>query len=426
MTDIKAHIKQIHANLGLINHLTNNKKNHILSAFVQNLENNVDKVLEASQKDILQAQEASLAPNLIDRLTLNKQRVNGLIESVKQIISLQDPINIELKSWHNPVNNLTIKRVSTPIGLIGMIFEARPNVAVDALCLCLKSSNACVLKCGTESLNSVRILTNLFKQSLPRELSDFYYLIDSDQADQTVESMKKKLRQHTSQMLEMHECIDLIIPRGSKKLVEFIQNHSKIPVLKHLDGNCHTYIHKDADINKAIDVLINAKMRRTSICSATETLLIDESISHIYLPTIFQKLHDLECKILGCETSCTISNFASPATEEDYYTEFLDATISVKVVKDYKDAVEHINKYSSSHTDAILTEDTDIANYFLNSVNSSVVMHNTSTQFCDGFEFGFGAEIGISTNKIHARGPVGLEGLTTYKYIVSSDYAKRK
>lgn len=380
------------------------QRNEALRAAAESLRRHSADILVANARDVASS-KASAA--FIDRLTLTPARIEAMAKGLELIALLPDPVGRVLSEWTRP-NGLVIRRVATPLGVIGMIYESRPNVGADAAGLCIKSGNAVILRGGSESLNSARCIQGCIQEGLehaglPRDCVQI--VPDADRA-------------HVASMLGAAGEIDMIIPRGGKSLVERVQREARVPVLAHADGLCHTYIHKDADFSMAREILANAKMRRTGVCGATETLLIDREIAADLLPLLVQDLHALGCAILGDETARKIVHDLEPASSDDFATEWLDARLSVAVVEDVDSALAHIARYGSGHTEAIITADAEIAEHFLNGTDSAVVMWNASTQFCDGGEFGFGAEIGIATGKIHARGPVGLEQLTTFRYEV--------
>jgi glutamate-5-semialdehyde dehydrogenase len=326
------------------------------------------------------------------------------------IAKLDDPVGKELARWDRP-NGLDIARVSVPLGVIGIIYESRPNVTADAGALCLKAGNASILRGGTESFHSSNAILDCLQEGLR----------DAGLPEYSVQLVPTSDREAVGIMLTMSEYIDIIVPRGGRGLIERVIAESKIPTIQHLDGNCHTYIHHDADATKAIDVITNAKMRRTGICGATESVVIDESIADSLLPKLVDSLAAKNCEVRGCNLAQEIDSRIKPAVDEDWDTEYLDAIISVKIVGEEHEAIDWVNDHSSHHTDAIITENTEAAEKYLREVDSAIVMHNTSTQFADGGEFGMGAEIGISTGRLHARGPVGVEQLTTFKYVVRGD-----
>ncbi len=358
-------------------------------------------ILTANKKDV----EAASAN--IDRLTLNEARIKSMATSVADIRGLDDPCYIVLEEWARP-NHLVMQKISVPIGVLGIIYEARPNVTIDAAALCLKSRNAVILRAGSDSKHSSTALFNLVREALNKNgLPEGCVCMVTDQD-----------RALVGHMLNAVGLIDVIIPRGGKNLTSLAMTESKVPVFAHLDGNCHIYVHPTAKADLALSVIKNAKLRRTGICGATESLLFDEKIKQVTAKNILSMLLDEDVEVVGDKNAQSIDKRVEPATEQDWSTEYLDKKISVKYVDGVEEAVKHINKYGSHHTESILTEDKASADYFLKNVDSAIVMHNTSTQFADGGEFGFGAEIGIGTGKLHARGPVGLRQLTTFKYIV--------
>ena len=330
-----------------------------------------------------------------------------MVTGLEQISKIKDPLGIELSRWTQP-NGLDISRVSVPLGVIGIIYESRPNVTVDAGSLCIKSGNTVILRGGSDSINTSRILTKCLREGLS----------SVNLPENAIQMIDDINRDAVTAMLKSIGQIDVIIPRGGKSLVDKVQKEAKVPVFAHLEGICHLYIDKDADIDKAIKIIINSKMRRTGICGATETLLIDRFISKEVIPFFVNKLREAGCSLKGDQETITIDNSVDLASEEDWKTEYLDAILSIKVVDGLNEAISHIEEYSSNHTESIVTENKSTAEKFLSNVDSAIVMHNASTQFADGGEFGMGAEIGISTGRIHARGPVGAAQLTSFKYIV--------
>lgn len=364
-------------------------------------------ILEANAKDVAAAIAKKLDAAMIDRLMLDPKRIESMATGLETIVTVPDPVNRLLDEWERP-NGLVLQRVSVPLGVIGIIYESRPNVTADAAALCIKSGNAAILRGGSESLHSSQAILKCIQEGLkaahlPLECVQMVPVTD---------------REAVGIMLGMSGLIDVIVPRGGLSLTKRVAEDSRIPTILHLDGNCHTYIHKDADEQMAIDVLMNAKLRRLGICGATESLLIDEAIAPHLLPKIADEFVKHGCVMRGDEAAQKISAHIHPATEDDWGTEYLAAIISIKVVRDVNEAIAHINRYGSHHTDAIVTSNKNAARQFLRGVDSAIVMHNTSTQFADGGEFGFGGEIGISTGRLHARGPVGAEQLTTYKYVI--------
>lgn len=395
--------------------LSSENKDQVLNEVVRLLKKNTPKIIKANQKDVKAAKESNLDAAKIDRLILDEKRINLVINAVKDIIKLPDPVgkvtyDVERES------GIRVRRVATPIGVLLAIYESRPNVTSDIAALSLKSGNAVILRCGSDSINSSKILADIYREALEK------FNIDKN----SIILVPNTEREYVAELLKMEDYIDVVIPRGGKSLIKAVIENSKIPVFRHLDGNCHTYIHEKADFDKARKILFNAKLRRVGICGATEKVLIDKKIAKKILPLIVDDLTNGGCEIRGDEFAVEIDPRIKEATKKDFYTEYLDKIIAVKVVKDLDDAIKHIAIHSSSHTESIITEDEKAADKFLKKVGSSIVMHNASTQFADGGEFGLGAEVGIATGKLHARGPVGLEQLTTYKYMVTAKGAIRK
>jgi len=347
--------------------------------------------------------------NLVDRLILNNQRIEGIRQSINEIAKFKNPVGKVLEQWQRP-NKLKIKKVSTPIGVIGVIYESRPNVTADVAALCLKSGNCSILRGGSEAFNSNKLLANLFRDVLKRNNIN----------KNCVQFIKNKNRKIVDNMLsKMSAYIDVIVPRGGKGLVAKVQKFSNVHVIGHLEGLCHIYLDKSANINMAKKIIINAKMRRTSICGAVETLLIDKKAVNSHAKKIIQSLINSGCEVrVDNKINQLFKGKLKSAKELDWRTEYLDSIISIKTVKNIKEGIDHILKYGTMHTDSIITNNKKNAQLFLNGVNSSIAMHNVSTQFADGGEFGFGGEIGISTNKLPPRGPVGINQLTSYKYLV--------
>ncbi|MCB1529774.1 MAG: glutamate-5-semialdehyde dehydrogenase [Rhodospirillales bacterium] len=381
--------------------------NGALRTLAEKLRDNHNTILEANQKDVDAARAKELSSALIDRLTLTPERIEAIAQGVESIAQLDDPVGTILEETVRP-NGLRIQKVSVPIGVLGMIYESRPNVTVDAAALCLKSHNAVILRGGSESLNSSKALHTLIQEALKAH----------DIPEGAVCLVPDCDRAHVGDMLRAHDFIDVMIPRGGRGLTSRVMNEATMPVFAHLDGNCHVYVHESANPALAKEVILNAKLRRTGICGAAESLLLDEKLSCETAAGILAVLLDAGCAVAGDAESCGLDKRITPASEEDWATEYLDARISCKFVKDVREAAVHINRYGSHHTDSILAEDKAAADYFLKNVDSAIVMHNTSTQFADGGEFGMGAEIGIGTGKLHARGPVGVKQLTTFKYLV--------
>jgi len=390
-------------------------KNNILSEVKNLIILNKAKILEANFIDLENAKKNQLEASKIDRLMLDENKILSMVKSIDDIIKLDDPIGKIIYEVNRP-NGLNIKRISTPIGVLLTIYEARPNVTTDVGALSIKSGNVVILRSGSEAINSSKILASFFQQALRKFNVDEY----------AVSFCKNPNRDFVNGLLKMDKFIDVVIPRGGKSLIMAVSKQSKIPIFKHLDGNCHTYINEKADFDKARAILLNAKMRRVGICGATESLLIDKKIAQKIIPILMDDLDKVGCEVRGMNDARRIDSRIKKASTQDFYTEYLDKILSLKIVKNIDEAIAHIAKFGSSHTESIITEDSEIAQKFLNEVNSAIVMHNASTQFADGGEFGMGAEVGIATGKIHARGPVGLEQLTIYKYQIVADCAIRK
>ena len=392
--------------------VTTEVKNKVLNDYAKLIKNEKKFIINQNSKDINYARKKGLKENLIKRLHLNENKLDGIINSILKIAKLRDPIDNTLDKWKRP-NGLNIKRVSIPIGVIGVIYESRPNVTSDVASLCFKSGNVVILKGGSEAINSNKALAKLFRKALKKNKvnENFIQFIDSKQR-RLVDIMLSKMKKY----------IDVIIPRGGKNLVKKVLELSKVPIIGHLEGLCHTYIDKDAELKMAKEVVYNAKLRNTSICGATETILIHKNIVKKFSNPILQALENNGCKIIGDKIlKSYYKGQVYPAKEKDWSTEYLASIVSVKVVKNSEEAIKHINKYGTMHTDSIITKNKKTAKYFLKNVKSSIAMHNTSTQFADGGEFGFGGEVGISTNTLPPRGPVGLNQLISYKYEITSN-----
>ena len=387
-------------------------KSNIIKYAAKQIKKDVTKIENANRKDLKIAKSKGLDDAMIDRLLLDKSRINAISKSLNEISKWPDPVGKIINKWKRP-NGLEIQKISVPIGVLLVIYESRPNVTTDASALCLKSGNSVILKCGSESLNSSKALLACIHAGLKK-----YKLPTS-----CVQLLASSNRKSVSSLLKMDDYIDVVIPRGGKSLIKAISKISKIPVLKHLDGICHTYVDDTSNLSMARKVVLNAKMRRTGICGATETLLLKDDIHVNDAVCIIHDLIDAGCEVRGDEYIAKYVldpyyNKIKKANSKDWQTEYLAPIISIKAVKNVKEAIQHINQYGSNHTDAIITSNKKNAELFLKEVDSSIVMHNTSTQFADGGEFGMGAEIGISTGKLHARGPVGADQLTTFKYVV--------
>ena len=391
------------------NMIDNKTKNKVLDKFVFLIEKEKKLITKENNKDINLAIKRKLKENLIDRLLLNSVKLKGIQSAIRNISKLKDPIDVTLHKWRRP-NGLIIKKISIPIGVIGIIYESRPNVTSDASSLCFKSGNAVILRGGSEAFNTNKILANLFRTALKENKVDPNY----------VQFINKRDRKIVDFMLsKMGKYIDVIIPRGGKTLVKKVQEFSSVPIIGHLEGICHTYIDKDADLNMATKVVHNAKLRNTSICGATETVLMHKKIVKKFCNPILNNLEKNNCKIYADKTIRRhYKGKSNLAKEKDWSTEYLSAKFSVKSVSNLDQAISHVNKYGTMHTDCIITKNKKNAGIFLKKINSSIAIHNASTQFADGGEFGFGGEVGISTNKLPPRGPVGLNQLISYKYEV--------
>ena len=397
--------------------LNKKTKNKDLLNFVKLLKENKKNLIKENLKDIRFSRSKGLKVNLIKRLELNENKIDQMIRSVEEIIKFDDPVDKVLNKWKRP-NGLKIKKVSIPIGVIGVIYESRPNVTSDVSSLCFKSGNSVILRGGSEAINSNKLLVNYFRKALTNNNLDPNY----------VQFINKQDRRYVDYMLsKMSKFIDVIIPRGGKYLVKRVKELSKVPIIGHLEGVCHTYVDKDADLNMAVKIIYNAKLRNTSICGATETILLHKNILKKFCTPILNELKKGDCKIYGDkEIKKIYKGEIYQASKKNWGKEYLAACISVKTVKNSDEAINHVNKYGTMHTDAIITKNKKTALKFLKSVKSSIAIHNSSTQFADGGEFGFGGEVGISTNSLPPRGPVGLNQLVSYKYEVMGTGQIRK
>jgi glutamate-5-semialdehyde dehydrogenase len=387
---------------------TTEQKNKALIAAASAIRNALPEILAANEKDLAFAREKGVRESLMDRLKLDAGRVEAIAQGIEDVAALPDPIGAVMAEWERP-NGLKIARVRVPLGVIGIIYESRPNVTADAGSLCLKSGNAAILRGGSESFHSSNALVACLHKGLK----------EAGLPEAAVQLIPTRDRAAVGALLTMTKYVDIIVPRGGKSLIERVQRESRIPVIAHLDGINHVYVDRAADPAMAVDIVLNSKMRRTSVCGAAETLLVDAKVAEAQLPAIAKALTDAGCLLKGDEAARRIVPSMQQATEEDWSTEYLDAVLSVRVVDGLDAAIEHINRYGSHHTDSIVTGDAAAAARFASHVDSAIVLHNASTQFADGGEFGMGAEIGISTGKMHARGPVGAEQLTSFKYVVT-------
>jgi glutamate-5-semialdehyde dehydrogenase len=367
-------------------------------------------ILAANAEDMASAEQMATSAALLDRLLLDERRVEAMAEGLEAMAGLPDPVGTELARWTRP-NGLDIARVRIPIGVIGIIYESRPNVTADAGGLCLRAGNAVILRGGSESLRSSSVIAACLRRGIAA----------AGLPEDAVQLVPTRDRAAVGLMLGMADLIDVIVPRGGRSLIERVQRDSKIPVIAHLEGICHAYVDRAADLAKSRSIVLNGKMRRTGVCGATETLLVDRAVATSHLPPILADLHAAGCEIRGDAETRALDPLALAATETDWTTEYLDAILAVRVVDGVAGAIEHINRYGSHHTDTIVTQDAARAERFLTEVESAIVLHNASTQFADGAEFGMGAEIGISTGRLPPRGPVGAEQLTSYKYLVRGD-----
>jgi glutamate-5-semialdehyde dehydrogenase len=385
---------------------SNAQRNAALHAMAKALRADAQIIFAANSRDLEVARQKDLKSSFIDRLTLTPSRIEAMAQGLEDIVALPDPVGKVQAKWTRP-NGMEITRVAVPIGVIGIIFESRPNVTADAGALCLKSGNAAILRGGSDSFQSSTAIAACLSRGLVEAGLDPHCIQMVPTAD----------RAAVGDMLTgLEGCIDLIVPRGGKSLVARVQSDARVPVFSHLEGICHVYVDGEADLAMAETIVLNAKMRRTGVCGSAETILVDRAIANTALPMLISSLVDAGCEIRGDESSQRVDPRVKPAKEEDWSTEYLDAIVSMRVVDGVGAAMDHIATYGSQHTDAIVTENAATAERFLKSVDSAIVLHNASTQFADGGEFGFGAEIGIATGKMHARGPVGVEQLTTFKY----------
>ncbi len=387
--------------------LTQPEKNACLVTIARNLVDNTDQILDANAKDLENGIANNMPESLQDRLRLTEDRIEGIAEGVRQVAALDDPVG-EVLSMKSRPNGLMVGKKRVPLGVIGMIYESRPNVTVDAFSLCFKTGNAVILRGGSDCIYSNIVLVDIIKKSLEENhvTPDAVFLLEDTS------------RETATKMMQMNEYIDVLIPRGGAGLIRSVVQNATVPVIETGTGNCHVYIDATADVEMAVDIVKNAKMQRLGVCNACESLVIHKDIVDVVAPKIIATLKEKDCEIRGDEMMQSYDSYVIPATEEDYATEYLDKIISAKVVSSVDEAIEHINANSTGHSESIVTKDYDNAQRFLNEVDSAAVYVNASTRFTDGFEFGFGAEIGISTQKLHARGPMGLEALTTTKYII--------
>ena len=385
------------------------QKNEALSCISEQIESDRDEILSINKKDLDLAKQKSIGSALIDRLELNDSRINSMISGLQVVSELPDPVG-EITDLDPTPSGIEVSKMRVPLGVVGIIYESRPNVTADAAALCLKSGNACLLRGGSEAILSNKIIWNCLQEGLKR----------ASLPKECVQLVETTDREAVKTLLHLENYLDVVIPRGGKGLVQLISDESKVPVIKHLDGICHVYIDEAADIKKAENIAFNAKTYRYGICGAMETLLVHSSVASLLLPRLEDRFSSKGVEVRGCQKTHQVIN-AIEAKEDDWLTEYLAPILSIKIVEDMSEAIDHIQKYGSQHTDSIVTEDKNKADYFFKNVDSSSVMHNLPTCWADGFEYGLGAEVGISTDKIHARGPVGLEGLTSQKFIVKGN-----
>lgn len=394
----------------ILQRLTEDKKINVLKACADALVARKDEIIKENQKDITAAKEKNMPAGLVDRLYLSDNRIYAMAEGIRQVAALQDPVGEVMEEFTRP-NGLQIRKCRVPIGVIGIIYEARPNVTADAFALCFKSGNVVILKGGSDALYSNRIIVQILRDTLLENNLPEAFL-------QLIESVDHEI---TTSFMKMNDYVDLLIPRGSNRLIQSVVKNSTIPVIETGTGNCHIYVDEYADIKKAIPIIINAKTQRVGVCNACESLVIHQAIKEKILPELAKELQERNVEIRGDEETCELIKDCVRATEQDYGMEYLDYIISIKVVSSIEEAIGHINRYNTGHSECVITENKEHAAIFLNEIDAACVYVNASTRFTDGFEFGFGAEIGISTQKMHARGPMGLKELTSYKYKIQGD-----
>jgi glutamate-5-semialdehyde dehydrogenase len=414
VSEIKQYMRQLGARARAASrHLAaadTQQKNRALLAMVDAIDAARATLAAANAQDLANGREKGLAPAMLDRLELTPKRIDGMLEGLRQVAALTDPVG-EINDMRYLPSGIQVGRMRVPLGVIGIIYESRPNVTVEAASLCLKSGNATILRGGSESIHSNRAIAECIQQGLRA----------AGLPETAVQVVELTDRAAVGELITMPEFVDVIVPRGGKGLIERISRDAKVPVIKHLDGVCHVYIDESADFDKALPIAINAKTHRYGVCNAMETLLVHASVAEKILLPLMERYRELGVELRGCDRTRALLSGVKQATEEDWYAEYLEPILAIRVVDSLDEAIAHINKYGSQHTDAIVTENYSDARRFLREVDSSSVMVNASTRFADGFEYGLGAEIGISTDKLHARGPVGLEGLTSQKYIVLGD-----
>ena len=388
-----------------------NDKNQLLLAIGQSLLEDSKMIIDQNKKDIEQAKYNRITDVMIDRLMINQERIQAMVNGIFKVVKLEDPIGVIQLKKELP-NGLKLNKITVPLGVIGMIYESRPNVTVDAAILCLKAGNAVVLRGGKEAINTNKALVTIMQKTIKSYGLNPYI----------IGLIEDTTRKSAIELMKAHQYLDVLIPRGGARLIQTVVENSSVPVIETGVGNCHIYVEKSADVAKAINIVDNAKTSRPSVCNACETLLVDDAIAKEFLPLMFERFKQKNVKVVGCQKTITVlGSDITLATDEDYFNEFLDYKIAVKIVKNMQEAIKHIDDYSSHHSEAILTEDAKKSSHFVCAVDSAAVYVNASTRFTDGEEFGLGAEIGISTQKLHARGPMGLKELTSYKYIMYGD-----
>ena len=407
--------KSVHEAWAFLRNCNAKDKNDAILKIAEKLNENREKILRANQKDVEIARKKGVRESLIDRLLLTDKRIDGMIEACEKISKLEDPVGEIIKSWIRE-DGLRISQIRVPIGPIGIIYESRPNVTIETSILALKSGNTVLLRGGSDAINSNISIVETMKKALS----------ESKLPNNSIEFIENTDRKLVEKMLKLNQYLSLIVPRGGYGLIKFVVENSTIPVLETGVGNCHIYVDESANLEKSIGVIVNAKVQRPGTCNAVEKILVHKNIAKKFIPMIFNSLKENNVEVRGCDKTVEIVNEIKVATEEDWRMEYLDLIIAIKIVDSVDEAIEHINKYSTAHSEAILTENYSNAKKFVESVDSAAVYVNASTRFTDGGEFGFGGEIGISTQRLHARGPVGLRELTTYKYVVLGDYHIRR
>lgn len=393
-----------------LNSMSSGDKNKLLYSIAENITNNIDAVLKKNKKDIENAKKAGISSAMKDRLILTEERILAIADGVRKVADLPDPVGETMEKFIRP-NGLVIEKKRVPLGVIGIIYEARPNVTVDTAVLCLKASNAVILRGGKEAVNTNTVLVDIMRDALNKCGTD----------GAAIGFVKDTSRESASEMMKLNQYIDVLIPRGGAGLINAVVQNATVPVIQTGVGNCHIYVDKSADIKKAVDIIINAKTSRPSVCNAAESLLIHKDVDESFFALLQKEFDSHNVKIIGCKKTMDKLKCVKEAADEDYATEFLDYVISAKIVDSVDEAIEHISKYSTKHSECIITENKENADKFTKNVDAAAVYVNASTRFTDGFEFGFGAEIGISTQKLHARGPMGLKELTSYKYVVTGN-----